>query len=108
MILDLSPPSGHHLRGRAVRVDPGACPVIRQTDSDPWMDASGKLKAFIRRSGATEQEVTDHAPGSWGGVCPTPVIQWSTRNKPKRYNGSYGNFELKEETWTRLHCMHVT
>jgi hypothetical protein len=34
--------------------------------------------------------------------------QWSTRNKPKRYNGSYGKFELKEETWTRLRCTHVT
>lgn len=26
----------------------------------------------------------------------------------ERCNGSYGKFELKEETWTRLRCTHVT
>jgi hypothetical protein len=34
--------------------------VIAQADSDPWMEAWRKLRAFIE-SGATENEVTEYA-----------------------------------------------
>ncbi len=67
---------------------------------------AAQLKAFIR-SGASSQEVTDVRPGA-EVVCLMHVARWPTHTKLTWCNGSYGNLELKEETWTKLRCMHVT